>query len=205
MQFLESRLGAAKRLPLDNANSPAEPSLSEADRADLEVFLGHMLGMLPVLGVHAFEQPTRLQTAQAADPSDHVDPLTPTAAALDRPLTCRGKGVEATGFKESQGFVVLAGSQAEIATNPSRQALENSIRLRQDLIVNGVLLRKGDAYRFSQDFVFCSPHAERTPGRRGWSLSDRGWLAFIGKLHYIQYSRFTNIECKCNSNPKTSW
>ena len=60
VQFLESRLmalaRAAKRMPLDNANQPAEPSLSEADRADMEVFLGHMLGMLPVLGVHAFEQ-----------------------------------------------------------------------------------------------------------------------------------------------------
>ena len=44
MQFLESRLialaRAAKRMPLDNANQPAEPSLSEADRADMEVFLG---------------------------------------------------------------------------------------------------------------------------------------------------------------------
>ena len=54
VQFLESRLialaRAAKRMPLDNANQPAEPSLSEADRADMEVFLGHMLGMLPVLG-----------------------------------------------------------------------------------------------------------------------------------------------------------
>ncbi|MEY4756886.1 MAG: hypothetical protein RJA34_1784 [Pseudomonadota bacterium] len=48
VQFLESRLialaRAAKRMPLDNANQPAEPSLSEADRADMEVFLGHMLG-----------------------------------------------------------------------------------------------------------------------------------------------------------------
>jgi len=54
VQFLESRLialaRAAKRMPLDNANQPAEPSLSESDRADMEVFLGHMLGM------HAFEQ-----------------------------------------------------------------------------------------------------------------------------------------------------
>ena len=51
VQFLESRLialaRAAKRMPLDNANQPAEPSLSEADRADMAVFLGHMLGMLP--------------------------------------------------------------------------------------------------------------------------------------------------------------
>jgi hypothetical protein len=39
--FLESRLialaRAAKRMPLDNANQPAEPTLSEAHRADMEV------------------------------------------------------------------------------------------------------------------------------------------------------------------------
>ena len=56
----------AKRMPLYNANQPAEPSLSEADRADMEVFLGHMLGMLPVLGVHAFEQAPKAPAAKAS-------------------------------------------------------------------------------------------------------------------------------------------
>ena len=54
VQFLESRLlalaQAAKRMPLDNVNQPAESSLSEAELADMEVFLGHILDMLPVLG-----------------------------------------------------------------------------------------------------------------------------------------------------------
>ena len=104
VQFLESRLIAlartAKRMPLDNGNQPAEPSLSEADRADMEVFLGHMLGMLPVLGVYAFEQAPKAPAAKAA-------PL----------LTCEGKGVQATGYEASQGFVVRSGSQA-IANTP---------------------------------------------------------------------------------------
>ncbi len=72
VQFLESRLialaKAAKRMPLDNANQPAEPSLSEADRADMEVFLAHMLGMLPVLGVHAFEASTQRPRRHKASP-----------------------------------------------------------------------------------------------------------------------------------------
>lgn len=55
VQFLESQLiqraKAAKKLPLDNGNSPTEPTLSEADKADMQVFLGNMLGMLPVLGI----------------------------------------------------------------------------------------------------------------------------------------------------------
>jgi hypothetical protein len=106
VQFLESRLialaRAAKRMPLDNANQPSEPSLSEADRADMEVFLGHMLGMLPVLGVHAFEQAPKAPAAKAS-------PV----------LTCKGKGVQATGYEASQGFVVQAGSQAVADTVPS--------------------------------------------------------------------------------------
>jgi hypothetical protein len=92
VQFLEARLialaRAAKRVPLDNGNFPNEPTLSEADRADMEVFLSHMLGMLPVLGVHAFES-------------------APAMAAKASPmLTCKGKGVQASGYEACQGFVV---------------------------------------------------------------------------------------------------
>src|SRR5437870_4830845 len=50
VQYLEaqlvSRAKAAKRMPLDNVNSPSEPTLSEADRADMDVFRNNILGML---------------------------------------------------------------------------------------------------------------------------------------------------------------
>jgi hypothetical protein len=144
VQFLESRLialaRAAKRMPLDNANQPAEPSLSEADRADMEVFLGHMLGMLPVLGVHAFEQAAKVQL-----------PMAPV-------LTCKGKGVAATGYEASQGFVVKVGSQAVVESVPSmQQHVRGMYDLRQELIANGVLALEGMGYRFSQDYPFSSP------------------------------------------------
>ena len=145
VQFLESRLialaRAAKRLPLDNANQPAEPSLSEADRADMEVFLGHMLGMLPVLGVHAFEQAPSAPAAKAS-------PV----------LTCKGKGVQATGYEASQGFVVRAGSQAVLDTVPSMALhVRGMYDLRQELIGNGVLGLRGGLYQFTQDYSFSSP------------------------------------------------
>jgi len=114
VQFLEANLirlaKAAKRLPLDNANQPAEPSLSEADCADMQVFLENMLGMLPVLGVHAFEQTATLATTVA-----------------DTVLTCKGKGVTASGYEATQGFVVKAGSQAvgELLLCPKRAILLN--------------------------------------------------------------------------------
>jgi len=145
VQFLEASLirlaKAAKRLPLDNANQPAEPSLSEADCADMQVFLENMLGMLPVLGIHAFEQ------------------LAPAAAlAAETLLTCKGKGIVAQGFEATQGFVVRAGSQAIGETVPSmQQHVRGMFDLRQELIGNGVLERDGDHFRFAQDFVFSAP------------------------------------------------
>ena len=128
-------------MPLDNGNQPAEPSLSEADRADMEVFLGHMQGMLPVLGVHAFEQAPKAPAAKAA-----------------LLLTCKGKGVQATGYEASQGFVVRAGSQATANTVPSMaQHVRGMYDLRQELISNGVLVMQAGLYQFMQDYTFSSP------------------------------------------------
>ena len=167
VQFLESRLialaRAAKRMPLDNANQPAEPSLSEADRAEMEVFLGHMLGMLPVLGVHAFEQAPKAPAAKAGPA-----------------LTCKGKGVQATGYEASQGFVVRAGSQAVADTVPSMALhVRGMYDLRQELISNGVLAMQVGLYQFTQDYSFSSPSTaaavvlgRSANGRIGWKAAD---------------------------------
>lgn len=145
VQFLEANLvrlaKAAKRLPLDNANHPAEPSLSEADCADMQVFLENMLGMLPVLGIHAFEQAAPM-----------------TATVTQTVLTCRGKGVTASGYEATQGFVVKSGSQAVGESVPSlQQHVRGMFDLRQELIGNGVLQRDGNHFLFAQDYVFSSP------------------------------------------------
>jgi hypothetical protein len=167
VQFLESRLialaRAAKRMPLDNANQPAEPSLSEADRADMEVFLGHMLGMLPVLGVHAFEQAPKAPAVKAG-------PV----------LSCKGKGVQATGYEASQGFVVRAGSQAVVDSAPSMaQHVRGMFDLRQELISNGVLAMQGGLFQFTQDYTFSAPSTaaavvlgRSANGRVEWKASD---------------------------------
>lgn len=145
VQFLEAQLiqlaKAAKRLPLDNANHPVEPSLSEADRAYMQVFLENMLGMLPVLGIHAFEQ------APSVVPSMAVTML-----------TCKGKGVVASAYEATQGFLVKAGSQAAGEAVPSlQQHVRGVFDMRQELIQNGVLQPEGDHFRFAQDYVFSSP------------------------------------------------
>jgi len=145
VQFLESRLiqlaKSAKRMPLDNGKNESEPTLSEADRADMLVFLDNMLGMLPVLGIHAFEQ------------GSSSAPVKENAL-----LACKGKGVAASGYEATQGFVVKAGSQATKETAPSmRQHVRGMYDLRQELIGNGVLQLNGDHYGFTQDYTFNSP------------------------------------------------
>jgi hypothetical protein len=145
VQFLESRLiqlaKSARRMPLDNGNQPTEPTLSEADRADMQVFLDNMLGMLPVLGIHAFEK-----VATLAD------------ITINDLLTCRGRGIVATGFESSQGFVVKAGSQSVSETAPSmQQHVRGMFDIRQELIANGVLQVGNGNYQFTQDYPFSSP------------------------------------------------
>jgi hypothetical protein len=145
VQYLEAQLvaraRAAKRMPLDNGNTPTEPTLSEADRADMEVFLQNILGMLPVLGIHAFEQ-SPLATTQNESPV----------------LICKGRGVVATGHDTPQGFVVRSGSFAAKDEVPFlRQHFPRVCEHRVELLKNGVFVADGLQLRFTQDFTFSSP------------------------------------------------
>jgi hypothetical protein len=167
VQFLEAQLvaraRATKRMPLDNSNVPSEPTLSEAERANMIVFLDNMLGILPLLGIDAFEQsPVTVSSSQT--------PL----------LTCHGKGVSATGYDTPQGFVVKAGSFAASDEAPSlKDYFPNLTRIRSDLETRGVLVSEGNKLRFTQDYTFNSPSqassvvlANSSNGRNDWKDSS---------------------------------
>lgn len=163
VQYLESRLVAlaheAKRAQIQNKTQPSEPSLHEADLADMDVFLGNMLQIMPLIGISAFERPKRPQPEQ------------------QRRLFCSGKGISAEGFESNEGLVVLGGSQAMGETAPSmEQRVSGYFDLRRDLIDSGVLVPSGDALRFTQDYSFSSPSAAASVvlgraanGRTEWS------------------------------------
>lgn len=73
-------------------------------------------------------------------------------------LSCKGKGVQASGYEASQGFVVKAGSQAVAETVPSmQQHVRGMFDVRQEQIANGVLVLSDGLYRFTQDYSFSSP------------------------------------------------
>lgn len=167
VQYLEAQLvaraNAAKRLTLENGNTPTEPTLSEADRADMDVFLGNVLGMLPVLGIHAFESSHGVAESAAF----------PT-------LTCTGRGVKAQGQDTPQGFVVLAGSHASKDEVPSlAKWFANVIAQRAELLAKGVLVPDGEFLRFTQNYTFNSPSlasavclGRSSNGREDWYLPD---------------------------------
>jgi hypothetical protein len=142
VQFLEARLIAlaneAKRLPIENKYQPVESNLSEADRADMEVFLEHLLGMLPVLGINAFEQPK------------HV--LNNSQLEI---LHINAKNIQARGYESSRGFTVLGGSQAMSEVQPSIP--RGIAELRTELGERGVIKVEGDVLTFTQAFSFSSP------------------------------------------------
>jgi len=61
---LVNRALQAKRCILENGTEPQEPSLSEAERADMQAFLNEVLQILPLLGLRAFEIPKPVATPQ---------------------------------------------------------------------------------------------------------------------------------------------
>lgn len=166
VQYLESRLvemaKASKRSVLDNGNVPTRPTLSEADTADAEGFLGEMLLCFPVLGLTVFSGP-------------------PSAPKAARQLRIKAKGIEAKGAETPEGFLVHAGSGVAQSEAPSCHAYIRE--LRAALLKNGVLKRAGENYVFTQDYTFNSPstaagvvQGRSANGRVDWRTEDGATL-----------------------------
>lgn len=59
------RAKEAARCTVENDNEPRSPALSEAELADVQVFLDEVLQILPIMGVHALEMPRPVTTNMA--------------------------------------------------------------------------------------------------------------------------------------------
>jgi hypothetical protein len=141
VQYLESRLVAlareAKRCNLENATVPTLPSLSEADRAEMEEFLEHTLQIYPALGVSVFQKPS------------------PIAPAHVHMFQLSGKNFIAQGYEADDGFVVMHGSMAAKDSSVANES--NIFATRKHLIEHGLLVDDVDHYRLTQDYTFTSP------------------------------------------------
>ena len=140
VKHLESRLlelaKAAKQCKIDNTGSSLPPTLSEAERADVESLQLDILDIFPLLGLGVFEK-------------------TETKRKPKNLLFINAKGIKATGYEDAKGFVVREGSQLTKEEVPSIHQYMST--LRKDFIEQGVIVENGDTYTFTQDQVFSSP------------------------------------------------
>ncbi|RWB91328.1 MAG: GIY-YIG nuclease family protein [Mesorhizobium sp.] len=155
VQYLEARLievaRSIGRVALDNATTPARPTLSEAAQSNMETFLDYLFLVLPALRIDMFLAGTRPE-------QPNIEAGAPTAAPIFE-LASREHGLMATARLEGGDFIVEAGSLAR--ANWSGRGSENSsyAHLHAELLRTGVLVPHGDMASFSEAYAFNSTSA----------------------------------------------
>ena len=168
IKYIEGRLIDAARqadrvVVLNSQASGAR--LPESDREDMEVFLGKMLQVLPVLGVEAFVQKT---TGQEESTPSQI-------------LNCAIKGLVATGYLTPNGIVVLKGSQAVLEERESASKWPSVLSQRNRLIEDGTLIKQNGAYVFTKDVEFSSPSSAAATIHGGSANGLTAWVDREGK------------------------
>ena len=144
IRYLEGRLisqseEAGRAIVLNGQASGSK--LPESDREDMEVFLGRIHQLLPVLGAD-FLVPVLSHRGEAKKA---------------QVLLCEIKGLVARGFQGIGGFVVLKGSQAVLSERPSTEKYQYAKTLRQRLVQDGTLVANEKFLEFVNDSEFTSP------------------------------------------------
>jgi len=158
VKYLEARLIEEARrigkITLENGNTPARPSLSEAAQANMEAFLEYILMVLPALRIDYFLADTRPQSGAAKTPSGRAPDDVPVFQ-----LRTPKHGIEATARLEDGEFVVQAGSKARKAWEGRGSENTSYGKLFLDLVKTGVLVESGPLNEFSDNYAFKSPSA----------------------------------------------
>lgn len=142
------------RYDLDNSAIPNRPHITESMEADAEDCFEIAKVLLSTLGFPLFDSVAR--EVVASTPVDVYK--------------LKGNGVEAEGSLVDDGFVVFKGSKVKATTVPSCH--DYLINMRNELLQSGILVEDGEAYRFTEDYVFSSPS---TAGGVILGRSTNGW------------------------------
>lgn len=185
---LAQRGVASARCDLRNGNQPSKPSISESDGVDAEHFLSDLLQCLPIVGVHAFEQP-----GASAPVFESSETFVEMTIDYTNSKTDRVRGVLARGHESVDGFVIHEGSLAAKDEAPSfADNFPGDSLHRAQLVAEGILIpddQLKNAYRFTQDLECGSPsraagivRGVASNGRENWkdaggrSLNDLATL-----------------------------
>jgi hypothetical protein len=168
IKYIEGRLieiakTAGRSVVMNSQGSGAR--LPESDREDMEVFLGKMQQVLPVLGVEAF-----VPTSSKAKAEDQRELL-----------TCKIKNVTSRGYLTPNGILVLAGSEAVLKERTSAQKWPSVMVQRNKLIEEGGLIQNGDKYVFTKDTEFSSPSSAAAVIHGGSANGLTAWVDSNGQ------------------------
>jgi hypothetical protein len=167
IRYLEGRLiekaKLAARHTLEN-DKDSGAKLPESDIQDMEVFLEKVEQLLPVLGTDIL---VPIPTETAASPKTDV-------------LTFRVREAAATGQRTETGLVVFKESTAMVEERKSAEQYHSFVlKLRQRLVDDLVLVKKGPVYMFTKDHEFNSPSSAAsviagggTNGLKAWKYAD---------------------------------
>lgn len=157
IRFLEGKLIEIAqnigRYKIENAQASGA-KLPEADMNEMEVYLGKISQLLPILGTDLLTPlVTKKKTTSSQPTPDSIE-------ATEETLSLNSKGILATGMRSPNGFVIFKGSKAfstlrESATSHGKWV----IKLRDELIRSGTLVKDNADYLFIKDAEFSSPSA----------------------------------------------
>jgi len=174
IKYIESRLVQsafeAKTAEIENANSPALPTLHEADISDMEYFLDQMKLILPIMGF-------RFLISSTIKHSPKTD-LKPTDQNVIK-FVIKTSSFKAKMYESDQGYIVEKGSEAKKELSAS--CTETYRKLRRKLLETEIMKEKGDKLEFAEDAIFSSPSAAANMvlGRNSNGFAE--WITESGK------------------------
>ena len=174
IKYLESRLVQlsidAKTAQIENFNSPALPTLHEADISDMEYFLDQMKLILPIMGFR-FLIPSTIKHSEQNDSTK--------ADADILKYKIRTSSFKARMYESDQGYIVEKGSEAKKELSAS--CTETYRKLRRKLLETQIMVEKGDKLEFAEDAIFSSPSAAANMilGRNSNGFTE--WITETGK------------------------
>lgn len=170
IKYLESRLYehavSAGRYEILNGNTPTKSSISEADQAEMEEFVEYIKLLINTMGFKVFEPLLKESSSNSHD---------------EELLYVKGaRGANGKGKRNSDGFVVLKGS--EIAGNTVASFPKSVNTLRDELIESEVIKLVNEKLVFQTDYLFSSPSASASIilGRSANGLIE--WKDADGKI-----------------------
>jgi len=167
IKYLENRLHdiakSVNRYSVGNSIIPTQSSIFESDRAEMEEFIQYIKMLVNTLGHKVFDEKREFKPKQKQE-SFFIN---------------AARGAEGQGVPSSDGFVVFKNSKA--AAIIVNSMTPNFIKYRQKLIAEGVLIDKGEFFKFSDDYIFSSPStaAAMVMGRNANGMTE--WKNSDGK------------------------